>query len=211
MRQGSDLNQRRAAIDAYAARTGFEIIAEFEDLAQNMDRAEARPGFAALLKQICVEGPSTIILGTVADLAADAISRKVVFLTLRERGIEIIAADDPDAFRLDSREDELIARALELSLTLDQAIAAAGTRAAQRARTKAGKSWRRTYAEMVPDATLCAKKLNQMSIKTGPRLSLREISAKLAQSGFLTRDGKPYHPEAIRRMLKGAWPEARTA
>jgi hypothetical protein len=35
---------------------------------------------------------------------------------------------------------------------------------------------------------------------------LREISAKLASVGFVQANRKPFHPEVIRRMLKGKWP-----
>jgi DNA invertase Pin-like site-specific DNA recombinase len=202
-------SQRRAII-AYAARAGYEIVAEFQD--EGSDRVDARPGFAKLLRQIEIDGAHTIIVERASDFAADPISQEVGFMTLRERGIELIATDDPAPFVPDTPTAAIIAQAVEISTRLDRAISAALTRGTnQRARARTGKSWRRTYAEMVPDATLLAKRLNQTSRKNGARISLREISAKLAESGFVTRDGKPFHPEAIRRMLKGAWPKSATA
>jgi hypothetical protein len=46
-----------------------------------------------------------------------------------------------------------------------------------------------------------AKRLRRASPRTGERRSLRDIAAELAKLGHVNASGKPYHPDAIRRML----------
>jgi len=71
---------------------------------------------------------------------------------------------------------------------------------------KTGKPHRKTYAEMAPEATLMAKRIYQSAQNNGERITLREISAKLASVGYLQPNRMQFHPEVIRRMLKGQWP-----
>ena len=46
-----------------------------------------------------------------------------------------------------------------------------------------------------------AKRLHRASPKTGKRRPLRDISKELEAAGFLNEQGKPYHPESIKRMI----------
>jgi hypothetical protein len=52
-------------------------------------------------------------------------------------------------------------------------------------------------------ATALAKRLHRASPKTGERLSLRRISKRLADEGYLNERGEPYHPQSIDNMLNG--------
>jgi DNA invertase Pin-like site-specific DNA recombinase len=203
---------QRAAIDAYAASAGFEIVAEFADgFGTGSDGVETRPGFAKLLRQIELQGARTIIVERASHFVMDPISREVAYIKLREHGIEMISADSSAPFLSDPAATPIIYQVLEASSKLDQVITLSLKRGTQtRRRAKTGENWRRTYAEMAPEATSLAKRLNQNSRRSGVRITLRDISAQLAAAGFVTRDSKPYHPEAIRRMLKGAWPKSLT-
>ena len=46
------------------------------------------------------------------------------------------------------------------------------------------------------------KKLHRASPKTGKRMSLRKISAKLEESGHLNECGKRFNPRSIKMMLE---------
>ena len=71
-------------------------------------------------------------------------------------------------------------------------------------KTKTGRPHRKTYAELAPEATLMAKRIHQAAQNNGERITLREISAKLASVGYLAAQSEcSFHPEVIRRMLKG--------
>jgi hypothetical protein len=60
---------------------------------------------------------------------------------------------------------------------------------------------RKSYGEINPDLVRLAKRLHRYPVN-GKRRSLRGVSNALAQSGFVTRTGRPYTAEAISRMVK---------
>ena len=48
-----------------------------------------------------------------------------------------------------------------------------------------------------------AKKLHRASPKTGKRMSLRKISAALAEAGHINEHGRPFHTQSVKRMVEG--------
>ena len=96
--------RQRAAILAYAKRAGIEIVDEFYDAAvSGADPIDQRPGFAAMLKRIEGNGVRTIVVETANRFARDLMVQEVGYAMLKERGINLIAADSPTSFLDDSR------------------------------------------------------------------------------------------------------------
>ena len=62
-------------------------------------------------------------------------------------------------------------------------------------KVKTGKPHRKTYAELAPEATLMANALYQASHDNNERITLREISTKLASVGYLQANREHFHPE----------------
>ena len=56
---------------------------------------------------------------------------------------------------------------------------------------------------MRPGAVALAKKLYRASPKTGKRMSLRKISAELAEAGHLNENGRVFNPRSIKVMVEG--------
>ena len=200
--------QDRQLVAAFAERSRYEVVAEFVD-DTNLFGLPTGPGFAAMLKRFEANGVDTIIVSTAASFAKDATVQAVGYLKLRQYGIELVAADAPGAFVGDVATGEIVDRVLELAAHFDDAMKKARLRGlGERIRFKSNAPHRKTYSEIHPEATILAKSLHQASIRTGARLSLREISAKLADAGHL-KNGKPFHPEAVKRMIRGSRPRAR--
>ncbi len=59
---------------------------------------------------------------------------------------------------------------------------------------------RSQWARRRPKAVALAKKLHRASPKTGKRMSLRRVSAKLAEAGHLNERGKAFNPRSIKAM-----------
>jgi hypothetical protein len=78
----------------------------------------------------------------------------------------------------------------------------------QRKRIKTGKKvgGRKSHAELWPEAVALAKRLRRASPKTGERLSFREISARLADSGHMNERGQPFNAQSVRAMIEGPQP-----
>jgi hypothetical protein len=213
LRRGSAIAERNA-IYAFAARAGFEIVTEFKDAANAIaaapDEAALQVSLVALLTRINLNSVKAVIVGT-ANLFADAAIHRVVgYERLRERGVELIAADAPEAFAQEAITHAIVTQVIDATAQFDAAAGAAAAASQSRARkVTTGKPHRKTYAELAPEATLMAKRLYQAGQTNNERITLREISAKLASVGYLQPNRKPFHPEVIRRMLKGNWPRNR--
>jgi hypothetical protein len=166
----------------------------------------------ALFVRIDLDHVRAVIVSTATLFSEQSVDRIIGYERLRERGVELIAADAPDAFAQESDAHRDVLQVLAKTAQFDAAAASAATRAvgvARRART--GKPHRKTYAELHPEATLMAKRLYQSSKASGERITLRAISAHLAESGYVDQHNSAFHPEVIRRMLNGNWPRNRKA
>ena len=76
------------------------------------DHITARPGFAAMMERIASNGVRTIVVETANRFARDLIVQETGYAMLKDRGIELIAADKPDAFLDDTPTAKLIRQVL---------------------------------------------------------------------------------------------------
>jgi DNA invertase Pin-like site-specific DNA recombinase len=160
------------------------------------DPIDARPGFAAMLKRIEGNGVRTIIVETASRFARDLMVQEVGHAKLRERGIDLIAADNP------ASTAKLVRQVLGAISEFDKAMTVAKLRGArERKRREAGKcEGRKSHAERNPALVARAKRLHRKRPKGG-RMSLRAISAELAAQGFLNENGRPFAAASVRSML----------
>jgi DNA invertase Pin-like site-specific DNA recombinase len=196
--------RQRQAIDSYAKRAGIEIIETFRDAAvSGVDNVLDRPGFAAMLDQIAGNGVRTIIVETASRFARDLMVAEVGFKMLRDRGIDLIAADNPTTFLDDGPTSILIRQILGAVSQFEKAMLVAKLRGARdRKRRLTGKKveGRKSLLEKRPEAVAMAKALAR---RRKQKPSLRAISAQLAAAGHLNHNGKPYAAESISLMLEG--------
>jgi DNA invertase Pin-like site-specific DNA recombinase len=93
--------RQRAAIQAYANRAGYKVIAWYYDAAvSGADPIDTRPGFMEALDHIASNGVRTIIVETANRFARDLMVQETGYAKLLEAGIALIAADKPDSFTL---------------------------------------------------------------------------------------------------------------
>jgi DNA invertase Pin-like site-specific DNA recombinase len=160
--------RQRAAIDAYARSAGFDIVDTYYDEAvSGADHVASRPGFAAMMERIASDGVRTIIVETANRFARDLIVQETGFAMLKERGIELIAADSPTSFLDDTPTAKLIRQVLGAVAEFDKAMTVAKLRAARdRKRASTGRcEGRKSHAELNPDLVREAKRLRRRSPK----------------------------------------------
>jgi DNA invertase Pin-like site-specific DNA recombinase len=199
----SDRRQREA-IGAFARRAGYEVVAEFYDAAvSGADPIDTRRGFAAMLKAIEGNGVRTIIVETASRFARDLMVQEVGHAKLRERGIDLIAADNPSSFLDDTPTAKLVRQVLGAISEFDKAMTVAKLRGArERKRREVGKcEGRKSHAELNPELVALVRQLRRRRPKGGQR-SLRDISAELAARGHLNERGDPYSAASINSMLR---------
>jgi DNA invertase Pin-like site-specific DNA recombinase len=193
-KKDSDKRQRQA-ITGYAKAHNITIEGEFYDAdVKGADPVHTRPAFAEMLTAIAGDGVRTIIVENAGRFARDLIVQETGYQYLRDLGITLIAADDPDAFTAETPTAILVRQVLGAVAQFQKAELVAKLKGARdRKRTREGRCEGRKPA---PEAARAmARRLN------GRRLSLRAIAVRLADKGFLAPSGKPYLPQSIKAML----------
>src|SRR5262249_17747561 len=200
--KGSDRRQREA-IQAFARHAGYELTAEFYDAAvSGADPIDTRPGFAAMLKRIEGNGVRTIIVETASRFARDLMVQEVGHAKLRERGIDLVAADNPGSFIDDTPTAKLVRQVLGAISEFDKAMTVAKLRGArERKRRETGKcEGRKAWREINPDLVRQAKRLRRRSPK-GHQRSLRDVAGELERLGYVNQRGKQFSAASVRSML----------
>jgi DNA invertase Pin-like site-specific DNA recombinase len=196
--------RQRAAVQAYAKRAGIEIVDEFYDAAvSGADPIDQRPGFGAMLKRIESNGVRTIIVETASRFARDLMVQEVGYSILKERGIDLVAADSPTSFLDDTPTAKLVRQVLGAIAEFDKAMTVAKLRAARdRKRATTGRcEGRKSHSELNPELVRQAKRLRRRSPK-GHQRSLREVAAELSTQGFVNANGRPFSPSSIKAMIE---------
>jgi DNA invertase Pin-like site-specific DNA recombinase len=140
---------------------------------------------------------------TANRFARDLIVQETGYAMLKGQGVELIAADKPDAFLDDTPTATLIRQVLGAVSQFEKAMIVSklkGARDRKRRDTGMKVEGRKSYAEARPEVVTLAKKLHRYPVN-GHRRSLREVSQKLAAAGHMTKAGKPYAAAAIAKMI----------
>jgi DNA invertase Pin-like site-specific DNA recombinase len=131
----------RGRRNSWRERAGDELVDEFYDAAvSGADPLDIRPGFAAMLERIEGNGVRTIIVETASRFARDLMVQEVGHAKLRERGIDLIAADNPGSFIDGTPTAKLVRQVLGAISEFDKAMTVAKLRGArERKLREAGK------------------------------------------------------------------------
>ncbi len=192
--------RQRAAIEAFAKATGYEIVAEFYDAAvSGSDPVAERKGFAAMLDRIAGNGVRTILVESPDRFARDLAVQLAGHDFLKSLGVTLIPATAPDFFIADTPTAVLVRQVLGAIAQFDKASTVAKLKAArERKRLASGKcEGRKRHAEINPEMVQIAKGLRRR--KRGN--SLRAIAADLAARGYVNANGKEFSAASVRSML----------
>src|SRR5215216_3148306 len=89
--------RQRVAIEGFAKRSGFDLVAEFNDAAvSGADPIETRPGFAALMDRIEGNGVRTVIVEDASRFARELVTQELGILALIKRGVRVLTANGDD-------------------------------------------------------------------------------------------------------------------
>ena len=195
----SDKRQREA-IEAFAKRAGYVIVAEFNDAAvSGTDPIESRPGFSALLVE--ANGTRTVIVEDASRFSRDLITQELGILTLSARAVKVITSggDDltetTDPFKVAMRQIAGAFAQLEKARLVHKLKVARDRKRATGAKVEG----RKGLEETNPEAVALARKL---ASKRKQPLSLRAISSRLAVAGYINERGKPFAAKSVASMLR---------
>ena len=196
--------RQRAAIEAFAKRSGFIIVDEYYDKAvsgaDHIDRAPRLCERCCNGWQPTAQRPS--LLSCPIRFARDLAVQLAGHDMLKDLGIAIIPASAPDFFTEDTPTAVLVRQVLGAIAQFEKASAVAKLAAARkRKREREGRcEGRKPLSETRPEVVALARKLRRRRPKGG-QLSLRGVSKELAARGFLNELGKPYAAKSVASML----------
>jgi DNA invertase Pin-like site-specific DNA recombinase len=148
-------------------------------------------------------GARTIIVESPDRFARDLIVQLAGHDMLKARGVTLIAASAPMHFVEDTPTAVLVRQVLGAVAEFEKTTLVAKLAAARRRKriaTGEKVGGRKSHAETRPDVVQLVKALARKKPKGGT-LSLRAISAELAEQGHLNERGKPFNPKSVAAML----------
>jgi DNA invertase Pin-like site-specific DNA recombinase len=197
--------RQRAAIEGFAKAAGYVIVDWFYDPAvKGADAITERPGFVAMLDRIAGNGVRTVLIESPDRFARDLAVQLAGHDYLKNLGVALVPASAPDFFLEDTATAVLVRQVLGAIAQFDKATLVAKLKAARdRKKAETGKcGGRKSYAEREGGAELIAlaRQLRRPDRDRRP-VSLRKVSAQLAERGYLSNAGTPYVASAVASML----------
>lgn len=199
---------QRRSIEEFAAREGITVVAWFEDIGvSGAAELDERPGLLGAIGALREHGAGSLIAHRRDRLARDPYTALSIERAAKAQGARILTADG----RANGEgEDDAFMRGID-------DLFAARERAMIRARTRAALGVKRARGERVSrhlpygyrlaedGVRLVADEAEQAVITIARELraaglSLRAVSAALAERGLVGRTGKPFAPSAVQSM-----------
>jgi DNA invertase Pin-like site-specific DNA recombinase len=167
------------------------------------DAIEDRPGFASLLDRIENNGVRTVLVEDVSRFAREMKAHVLGIALLRERGVRLLSASDGQNLTEDADEmTEGMVTIMAVFAQIEKKRLVKKPRAARdRKSVQQGKriEGRKSYREINPELVRQAKRLRHRNRED--RLSLRGISSKLEELGYVTSAGRPFSAAQVKRLL----------
>jgi DNA invertase Pin-like site-specific DNA recombinase len=200
--KGSDKRQR-AAIEGFAKRAGFALVAEFSDPGvSGADPIESRPGFSALLDRIESNGVYTVIVEDASRFARELMTQELGILALIRRGVRVLTANGDDLTDSADPSRKMMRQIAGAFHEYEKARLVAKLKAArERRRATVGKcEGRKSWSEINPNLVQEAKRLRRRSPK-GHRRSLREVASELAKLGYKNERGAVFNAASVASII----------
>ena len=192
------LKRQQEAVRAYAVANGLRIVEEYYDAAvSGADPVTDRDGFNQMLSYLLGNGARVVLVENASRFARDVVVQFTGHALLKKHSIELVPVDAPSYFVEDSPTATLIRTVLgAVSAFEKDSLVSRLRKARERIRRERGRCEGNPQWKPVSEAVVKAARAAQRK-----GLSLRGIAGNLANSGFLSRSGKPYGPQSIKVML----------
>lgn len=203
---------QRAALQAWCARAGVELLAVFEDVGvSGASPLEKRPGLLQALAALETHDAGVLLVARRDRLARDVVLAAMTDRLAERVGARVVscAGEGTDA---DDPASQLMKTLLDAFSQYERALIASRTRSTLAAKKQRGELTgsaplgRRVAADgrtLEPDAREQEALQLIRELRAGG-MSLREIASELEARGVHNRAGRRWHPEAVNRALRAA-------
>lgn len=202
---------QRAALEAWAARNGADLVAVFEDLGVSGAAAlDRRPGLLAAVDALADHGAGVLVVAKRDRLARDTMAAAMIERLADRAGARIVSADGVGDG--DGPESLLMRRIVDAFAEYERALIRGRTCAALAAKKARGER-----AGEVPFGSRVAVDGRTLEADAGEGavvdavrelraagLSIRGIAAELDRRGFRSRSGKALAATQVARILERA-------
>jgi len=175
-----------------------DIIHSFTEVESG--KVDNRPQLAAAL-ELCRDTGASILIAKIDRLSRDA----AFLLTLRKAGVDIVAADMPNAGTLEFGVRAVVAQheREEISRRTKQALAAAKARGVKLGSPDPQAGGRASgAARRAKTANIADKALPIITALRDAGSSLRACAQRLNEAGIPTATGKSWHASTVRNLEK---------
>ena len=207
--QGLGLEAQRAALTAWAARAGVELVAVYEERGVSGGAAiDRRPGLLAALDALAAHGAGVLVVAKRDRLARDVLNAAMIERMAERSGARIVSAagegegSDPGS--------KLMRTMIDAFAEYERALIGARTVAALKAKAARGEKVGGVQSYGVADGVSAERGAAEREILSAvvkaraSGLSLRAIVAELAAAGMQTRRGGAIASTQVARILKRA-------
>jgi DNA invertase Pin-like site-specific DNA recombinase len=195
---------QRAAIKAWADRTGVTVVAWHEDRLSGGTPVEDRDALLAALAALREQGAGLLVAAKRDRIARDVVVAATVEKMAQEAGAKVVTADGVSA--ADSPEGALMRTMLDAFAQYERALIRARTRAALAVKRSRHEhtGGLRPFGFQVQDGRLVADATEQATMRRARELRatglpLRKIATALHAEG---RTARVLHPETVSRIIE---------
>jgi len=197
--EGDGFPRQRAAIEAYAAANGLQVVEWFEESGVSGTKELAdRPELQAMLLKLLSNGVHTVLIEKLDRLARDLMIQEAIINDLHKRGFELISVMEPDLCTTDPSR-KLIRQIMGAIAEYDRTMIVLKTRAA-RQRIKAVKGrceGSKPYGHYAAEVD----NLNRLNTLRASGANFEEIARVMNAEGRKTRANGLWYPATIRRIV----------
>lgn len=198
-KSGLGLEAQQEAVRHYLSRGAGAVIGAYTEI-ESGSHAD-RPQLQLALQQ-CRREKATFLIAKLDRLSRDA----GFLMTLRNAGVEIVAADMPEAGTLEFGIRAIFAQheREEISRRTREALQAAKARGVQLGSPRARETIRAAREKRIKAADRKAREFYApiiTSIQAAGLTTLREVAGALNARGIPSPAGRQWHPTAVQRVL----------
>lgn len=195
---GDSSERQRAACLKYAKAKGITIVAEYYDVISGATPVTERESFMAMVNRLLSNGVRTVLIESPDRFARDLTVQLVGHDWLKAKGIELVPVNVPDYFSDETPTAVLIRQVLGAIAQFEKAQLVGKLKAARDRKSKQLGYRIESHALTHPEEhVLRARAL----VEAGSNYA--QTSRLMAEAGMLNKNGKPYHHQAIKRMISG--------
>ena len=204
---GDGFPRQREKIAAWAKSARCQIVREFtEEGISGASELADRPALSGLFSAILGNGVRVVLVEKADRLARDLIVSELLLQQFHDIGVQVIEAESGADLTAgtDNPSAKLIRQILAAVAEFDKTSIVLKLRAARsRKRREQGRcEGRKPYGDRPNEAAVIERmRALRRKPKGGQRRSFAEIASILNEEGVLSRTGKPWAPEVVRRIL----------